>query len=203
MLGAFHYINRIADLLHVDPEFLPESLLRFPRLRQVGVFFGSKLLGRMDLANRRYPHSYEAACEKMAPVFLRATGRELAGDLEPLRARPQMVEVLRHALEERDERSLLTRQECARVHELVEQALPRGLDEAEGFHPRPDDPMEAFVFVGTRYPARTTPAMIADLVASGFDDLRILDLAHAVADANQWARVRRLIGLPSDILTPA
>jgi len=203
VIGAFHYINRIADLLHVDSEFLPEPLLRFPMLRRAGVFLGSKLLASMDLTNRRFEDSFESACRKMAPVFLRASGREPRDDLEPLRARPQLVEVLRHSLEERDERSLLSRQECARVHALVEQALPRGIDEAEGFHPRPQDPVEAFIFVGTRYPARTTPAMIAALAAAGYDDLRILDLAHAIADANQWARVHRLLGLPRDILTPA
>ncbi len=203
VLGAFHYINRIADLLHVDSEFLPEPLLRFAALRRVGVFFGSKLLGRMDLRNRSYTDSFETACAKMAPAFARATGRTLADDLEPLRARPWLVEVLRHSLEERGERSLLTREETRRVYALVEQALPRSIEEAEGFHPRPKGALEDFVFVGTRYAARTTPKMIAALAADGYDELRILDLAHLVSDANQWARVHRLLGLRRDILAAA
>ena len=78
VIGAFHYVNRVADLLHVDSEFLPEPLLRFAALRRLGVIFGSKLLARMDLRNRRYTDSFDRACEAMAPIFLRATGRELA-----------------------------------------------------------------------------------------------------------------------------
>lgn len=200
VIGAFHYINRMADLLHVDPEFLPESLLRFAFLRRAGVFLGSKVLGRMDLANRRYEETYESACRAMAPVFAEATGRPLADDLEPLRARPALVEVLRLSLEERDQRSLLSRDEFARIHDLVEAALPSSLEEAEGFHPRPQGALEAFVFVGTRYAQRTTPEMLEELRAQGCDDLRLLDLAHAVADANHWARVHRLLGLKRDIL---
>jgi hypothetical protein len=203
VVGAFHYINRIADLLHVDSEFLPEPLLRFEALRRMGVRIGSRLLARMDLASRPYEHDYAAACSAMAPVFRRATGRELAGEMEPLRERPAMIEVLRHSLEERDERSLLSRDEVARVHALVEQALPGSIDEARGFHPRPAGPVEAFVFVGTRYPARTSQAMIEALKTAGYDDLRILDLAHAVADANQWARMHRLLALDPSILIPA
>ena len=123
--------------------------------------------------------------------------------MEPLRERPAMIEVLRHSLEERDERSLLSREEVARVHALGEAALPGSIDEASGFHPRPADPVEAFIFVGTRYPARTTRSMVQALKTAGYDDLRILDLAHAVADANQWARMHRLLALDPSILIPA
>jgi hypothetical protein len=202
VLSAFHYINRIADLLHVDSEFLPEPLLRFAALRRLGVSIGSRVLARMDLANRPYREDYAAACAAMAPVFQRTTGRELTHEMEPLRARPALVEALRLSLEER-ERSLLSSEEVARIHELVERSLPRSPDEGRGFHARPSDPVEAFVFVGTRYAARTTEAMIEQLQAAGLDDLRILDLAHAVADANQWARMHRLLGLDPAVLTPA
>lgn len=202
VIGAFHYVNRMADLLHIDSEFLPEPLLRFPTLRRIGVYFGSKLLSRMDLRNRGFGVDFDSACEAMAPVFAQGTGHPLGDDLEPLRARPALVEVLRLSLEERDRRSLLPRSEVARVHALVEEALPRRIEDAEGFHPRPEGAVEAFVFVGTRYPARTTVAMIEALRAGGYDDLRILDLAHAVADANQWARVHRLLGLSRHILVP-
>lgn len=193
----------MADLLHVDSDFLPEPLLRFEAMRRLGVRIGSRVLARMDFASRSYPDGYDAACAAMAPVFRRATGRELAGELVPLRERPAMIEVLRHSLEERDERSLLARHEVARIHALVENALPGSIEEARGFHPRPADPVEAFVFVGTRYPSRTTRAMVEDLRKAGYDDLRILDLANAVADANQWARMHRLLALDPGILTPA
>ena len=49
--------------------------------------------------------------------------------------------------------------------------------------------------MGTRYAYRTTPDMIEALRQEGFDDIGILDLAIAVAEANQWARIHRLLNL--------
>jgi alkylhydroperoxidase family enzyme len=63
--------------------------------------------------------------------------------------------------------------------------------------------VESFAFVGTRYAARTTAATIDALRRAGFDDLHLLDLAVAVADANQWERLRRLTGLPAAIFAPS
>jgi alkylhydroperoxidase family enzyme len=80
------------------------------------------------------------------------------------------------------------------------EALPRSLGEATGFHARPADPLEAFAFVGRRYANRTTEAQITALRRAGYDDLGILDLAIAVADANQWARMHRLAGVPAELL---
>ena len=37
--------------------------------------------------------------------------------------------------------------------------------------------------------------MIDALRAEGYEDVNILDLAHAIAAANQWARMSRLLGL--------
>ena len=108
----------------------------------------------------------------------------------------------RLALQERDAASSLSRATIARIHGLVEEYLPASAEDAEGFHRRPLGALEAFVFVGTRYPVRTTPAMIEALRGLGYDDLGILDLATAVADANQWARMHRLLALPCDILAP-
>jgi len=202
VLGGFHFINRMADLLHVDSEFVPDALSRIGFMRRVAIFVASKLFTRMDLVNRPYDRTFEQACREMQPAFRRATGRDLDGDLDPLRARPKLVEVLRLALEERDVASSLPRSVTARVHALVEEYLPSRAEEADGFHARPADPLEAFVFVGTRYAARTTPEMIQRLRGIGYDDVGILDLATAVADANQWARLHRLLGLPRDILAP-
>jgi hypothetical protein len=87
----------------------------------------------------------------------------------------------------------------------VEKALPATVIDAQGIHPIPDDPIEAFAFVGTRYAFRTTKQMIDGLRQKGYDDLGILDLAIAVADANLWARMYRLVGLKPELfyLDPA
>jgi alkylhydroperoxidase family enzyme len=193
--GAFHFINRIADLLHVDPEALPESLRRFELLRRWSVRAAAVLLARMDLRNRTYPTSYEEALRSIAPIFERDTGRAPAEEFAPVRSRAKVIEILRLALEERDTRSSLDRDTVSRIHRTVEATLPARIEDAEGFHPRPPDPVAAFAFVGTRYAYRTTADMIDALRRQGFDDLGILDLAIAVADANQWARMHRLLGL--------
>ena len=166
VLGGFHFINRMADLLHVDPEVLPASLRRFDLVRRLGVRAAATLFAQVDLANRG--------------------GMDRA---------ERVRELVRLSVEERDGRSSLSRDLIARVHRGVEAALPIRREEVEGFHARPRDPVDAFVFVGTRYAARTTETMIRELRAGGFDDLAILDLAIAVADANQWARTHRLLGL--------
>ena len=74
-----------------------------------------------------------------------------------------------------------------------------GVIDAQGSHPVPDDPVEAFTFVGTRYAYRTTKQIIDRLRQTGYDDLGILDLAIAVADANIWARIYRLAGLKPEL----
>jgi alkylhydroperoxidase family enzyme len=155
----------------------------------------SVLLGRMDLRNRPYPISFDEARARLEA----ALGRRVGDAVEPLRARPTLVESLALAVAER-ERASLDPATRARVQRAVESALPSSMDDVAGFHRRPADPVEAFVFVGTRYAQRTTKDQIAALRAAGFDDLGILDLATAVADANQWARMHRLAGLPPDLL---
>jgi hypothetical protein len=195
VVGAFHFITRIADLLGVDPEALPESIRRVEPMRRLGVWIGSRVLRRMDLRNRPDETAWDAAVAALAPRLGGASPAALA----PLRARPKAVALIALALEERDERSTLDRATLARIHRTVEAALPHDVDEVRGFHARPADPVEAFAFVGTRYPARTTIAMIERLRSEGFDDVGLLDLATAVADANQWARVHRLLGLPPSI----
>jgi len=76
---------------------------------------------------------------------------------------------------------------------------PASVIDAQGLHPVPDDPIEAFAFVGTRYAYRTTKRMIKGLRQIGYDDLGILDLAIAVADANLWARIYRLADLKPEL----
>ncbi len=197
VLASFHFINRIADQLGVDPEVAGLGWLRRmePIRRQI-VGVTSRLLRRMDLTNRPYGRSFDDALALLpASVDRRA--------LEPLRPRPHLVEAIALAIEERDRRSRLERSTLARVYRAVEASLPACADDAGGFHVRPPDPVLAFAFVGTRYAQRTTEAMIEDLRAADFDDVDLLDLAIAVADANQWARMHRLLGLPPGIFGPS
>jgi len=195
VIGTFHFINRMADLLDIPAEALPKPLRRFEALRRLSVRLGSLLMARMDLANRVYPVSYKEALENIRPVLERSMGRALDNELLPLKSRPKLIEALQLALVERDVRSSLDRKTLARIHRVVEEGLPANIDEAEGFHDRPQDPVESFAFVGTRYAYRTTTDMIEALRQEGYDDIGILDLAIAVAEANQWARIHRLLGL--------
>ncbi len=197
--SAFHFVNRIADLLHVDSEGLPESLRRFETVRRLAVRALGAGMARMDLANRDYGKSYETALTEMEPVFTRALGQAPGGHFECVRERPKLIEVVRLALEERDERSTLDRATLCMVHGAVEEALPSCAEDSQGFHVRPADPVEAFAFVGTRYASRTTEKMIEALREAGYDDIGVLDLATAIADANLWARLHRLLGLAPEI----
>lgn len=206
VLAAFHFINRIADLLHVEGEMLPDALRRFELVRRFAVRMAGSLMRRqMDVGIRAYPKTYAEAVADITPAFVRAVGRPPENALAPLAARPKLIEAMQLALEERDERSSLDRATLARVHRTVEAALAATRDDTEGFHARPADPVEAFAFVGTRYAYRATEDMITALRRAGYDDLGILDLAIAIADANQWARLYRLTGLARDIfyLAPA
>ncbi len=199
VIGVFHFINRIADLLGVDLELLPKPLRRFELLRRVAVRAGSWILSRMDLTNRPYRRSYEEAASSIAPLLERALGRCPTAELEPLRSRPQLIEGLQLALEERDRRSGLDRTLLATVHRAVEEALPASGADLSSFHPPNPDPVADFAFVGTRHAHRTTWARIDALRRAGYDDLGILDLATAVGDANLWARLYRLVGLPPSL----
>lgn len=199
VLSTFHFINRIADLLGVPPEALPSALRRFEPLRRLGVRAASLVLRRMDLTSRPYTTSFAEVRERLESALARRIGEAV----EPLRLRPKLVESIALAVEERDRTCSLDRAVLRRVHGIVERALPRGPEEVRGFHPRPPDAVDAFAFVGTRYPRRITTDQIVALRRTGFDDLAILDLAIAVADANQWARMRRLAGLPPDLFSLA
>jgi alkylhydroperoxidase family enzyme len=195
VVGNFHFINRMADLLDVPVEVLPKPLRRFEVLRRFSVRLASLLMARMDLANRTYTVSYKEALENIRPLLEHSLGSALDIELQPLKPRPKMIEALQLALEERDVRSSLDRETLAKIHRVVEEGLPANIIEAEGFHDRPKDPVKCFAFVGTRYAYRTTTDMIEALRKEGYDDISILDLAIAVAEANQWARLCRLLNL--------
>ncbi len=196
---SFHFINRISDLLGIVTEFLPISLRRFEFLRRMSVQLLSVFMAKMDLSNREYGISYNETAKSMAPYFEDSIGKPLGDEFDAIKSRPKLIEALRLVLEERDNRSSLERGIMAKVHHTVEQALPKSMDDIKGFHTRPDGYIEDFAFVGTRYAYRTTKKMIDGLKEEGFDDLSLLDLAIAIADANQWARLYRLFDLPPEL----
>lgn len=199
IIGSFHFINRIADLLDVPLEGLPKTFRRFEFLRRLTVRLAGIVLAKMDLANREYRLSYENALTNFRFRLTSTSELELESALAAFKPRPKMVEVFQLLLEERDSRCSLGHKILAKIHTAVEKALPANVLDAEGFHPVPDDPIEAFAFVGTRYAYRTTKHMIDELRQKGYDDLGILDLAIAVADANMWARIYRLAGLKPEL----
>jgi hypothetical protein len=190
VLGTFHFINRMADLLRVDAELpLMPWLRRVEPVRRRLVRLLAVPMRRMDLAVRPYARTFDQATAALPEGVDRAA-------LAPLRPRPHLVEALAAACEERAASSLPP-ETRARVDAVVESALPASADDVDGFHDRPRDPVDAFAFVGTRYARRTTAGMIEALRARGYDDLGLLDLAIAVAGANEWARLRRLLGVPA------
>ena len=195
VIGGFHFINRIADLLDVPQEALPKPLRHFEFLRRLNVRLASILMAKMDLANRDYPLTYEEALNNLKLISNPPEEQTVKHQLTPIQSRPKLIEALQLLIEERDIRSSLDRTVLAKVHRTVETALPSSIDEAEGFHPLPKDPVEAFTFIGTRYAYRTTRELINTLRSEGYNDLGILDLAIAIADANLWARFFRLAGL--------
>ena len=174
----------IADLLGIFTELLSIPLRRFEFLRRAAVKVMSVFMAKMDLSNREYGISYDEAIASIAPTIEKSLGRPPGDDFESLRPRPILIEAIRLALEERDNRSSLAREIMARIHRTVELALPKSAEVMEGFHTRPDDPIEVFAFVGTRNAHRTTREIIEILQGESFDDLGILDLAIAVADAD-------------------
>jgi alkylhydroperoxidase family enzyme len=199
VIACFHFVNRIADLLDVPLEGLPKPLRRFGFLRRLTRRVAGVLLAKMDLANREYRLTYDNALTNLQSGLTITSEMELESALAAFKPRPKLVEVFHLLIVERDSRSSLDRKILAKIHAAVEKALPASVIDAQGLHPVPDDPIEAFAFVGTRYAYRTTKRMINGLRQIGYDDPGILDLAIAVADANLWARIYRLADLKPEL----
>ncbi|MBC2716112.1 MAG: hypothetical protein HF978_12465 [Desulfobacteraceae bacterium] len=189
----------MADLLNVSPEALPEPLRRFEFLRRFTVRIASLIMSKMDLQNREFNSSYEETLENITPLFEQALGRKPGDAFASVKSRPRLIEVFRFILEEQVIHTSLSRETLAKIHRTVEDALPAGVEDAKGFHKCPENPVEAFAFVGTRYAFRTTKDMIDDLRRMNYDDVGILDLAIAVASANYWARIHRLLCLEPEL----
>jgi len=144
VIGLFHFIDRMADLLHVAPEALPKSLRRFEFLRRLTVRIASLIMSKMDLQNRKFNSSYEETLENITPLFEQAMGRKPGDVFAPVKSRPRLIEVFRFILEERVIHTSLNRETLANIHRTVEDALPADIEDAKGFHERPENPVEAF-----------------------------------------------------------
>ncbi|CAG0977960.1 hypothetical protein MYXO_01688 [Myxococcaceae bacterium] len=188
MVGAFHVANRIADLVGIESE-IPIVQRRLRRLRSFGVRLQARVLARvLDLSNRSVEIDVAAALDEIAK--LRATAVP-----EGYRRLALAPGVAGWALSIARGLATIDANLVARVSDRVRASLASSDEDVEGLHPRPPDPLDALVFVGTRYPARTTDALVASVrEATGFDDARLTDLVFAIAAANAFERVDRLLG---------
>ena len=179
---------------------MPRPLRRIEFLRRFTVSLASRLLAKMDMDNRQYPYTFDEVFENLLTLVGNDDGGVAGTGLETFQTRPKMLEVIQLLLDEKQNRSSLDGDTSTKIHHTVEKALPENIDDIQGFHELPVDPVERFAFVGTRYAYRTTKEMIDRLRQKGYDDTGILDLAIAVADANMWARIYRLFGLDANLL---
>jgi hypothetical protein len=81
-----------------------------------------------------------------------------------------------------------------RVTRAVAAALPADESESTGFHTRPDDPLDALCFVGTRNVVRVTNEMV-DAVrrAHGWNDAPLTDQFYVISYRNAVERLDRLL----------
>ena len=190
MLGAFHFVTRIADLVGIEPE-LPIVRRRWRWLRSLGVRVQSRVMRRvMDLANR--------PIEADVPVLLAEMEKIRGGPLpEGYRSTIAAPNVAAWAHRLTLELPTLDPALLAQVSAAVAAALPASEDEATGFHGRPTDPVDALAFVGTRYAVRTTDSLV-DAVRKerGWGDGGLTELFFAISARNAFERVDRLLAAP-------
>ncbi len=190
-VAYFHFVNRVGDLVGIQSD-LPIVRPRFAALRRVGIRLHAWMVGRLvGLAPRDLDAEIDAdaALETVARVL-----GALPPGFQSLREAPNaagFLEILARAA------STVPASMREQVRAGVEAALPRGEDDAMGFHTRPEAPTEALVFVGTRYASRTTPTLIeAVRRGTGYGDPELTDLIFAIGFENAWARMRRLFAEP-------
>jgi AhpD family alkylhydroperoxidase len=190
VLGAFHFINRIADLVDV-PSDLPLVQRRWPGLRRLGVrveALGLRWL--VDLRSR--PIDVDTAALLAELEALR--GEALPPGWVAMAEAPSAVATVHAVMRELPsvDPDLL-----ARVTRAVAAALPANEEESTGFHARPADAIDALAFVGTRYPARTTDALVeAVRTQYGLGDAELTDVFYAIAVRNAVERLDRLLAAP-------
>lgn len=188
-LYAFHFINRIADLVGIRSD-LPLIQAQWPRLRRLGVRLQSAMMRRvMDLSRCDVDVDIDAAVGGMEAVV---------GPLPPgfssLRDAPNVAGLLGTVAQtaERLDPGMLQA-----IGRSVRAYLPANQEEATGLHQRPADPLDALVFVGTRYAARTTDELVDSVRRSrGFDDRGLLNVFFAISMHNGLERMKRLLAVP-------
>lgn len=184
--GAFHFINRIADLVGIESDF-PVIQRRFRGLRRLGIRLQGWAMGKWaDLSRQTVAVDVDAALAEAEAVL-----GPLPAGFSALRDVPNVAAYLTTITE-------VTRQIdpelLERVSRGVAEALPSRADEALGFHPRPADPVDALIFVGTRYAARTTDALVdAVREKTGYGDAELTDLFYAISMRNGVERMFRLL----------
>lgn len=188
MLCAFHFINRIADLTGIRSDLPVISSVKSPLWRLGAQLQGLMMRAFMRLDNRQ-PDAYDPASTLAEVGALR--GIQLPAGYKLLAEAPGPLAWLATCRDSwgRIDADLLT---C--VSAAVAAALPSSVEEIRGFHARPDDPLVALAFVGTRYAARTTNALVdAVRVARKCDDGELTDIFYTIAMCNCWERLDRLL----------
>jgi hypothetical protein len=188
-LYSFHFINRIADLVGIQSD-LPLIQPHWAWLRRMGVRLQGAMMRRgMDLSRQEVSVDVDAAVNRLSS-FVGTLPRGFVS----LHNAPNVAGILDTVC---DVVSCLNQEMFDRVGDLVRSALPANEEEATGIHTRPADPLEALVFVGTRYPARTTDDLVARVRQSeGLDDRGVLDLFYSISVHNGLERMRRLLAEP-------
>ena len=186
MLGGFHFITRVADLVDIEGD-LPIMRRRWPRFRAFGTRLQAAVFRRMmDLRNEASTVDVDALLAEME----RIRGPLPAG-YAAMHESPSAAGWAHRATVELP---TLPREMLARVTAGVAAALPASEAESTGFHPRPADPVDALVFVGTRYAARATDEMVeAVRTSQGGDAGALTDFFYAIAYRNGVERVDRLL----------
>ena len=188
-LYSFHFINRIADLVGIRSD-LPLIQRRWGWIRRLGVRTQAALMRRtMDLSHCVVDINVDEAIARFESI----TGPVPPG-FASLSVAPNVAGLLNTISEVA---AHIDRDLLQQVGELVRAALPSSKEEALGIHTRPEDPLEALIFVGTRYPARTTDELVNRARKTrGLNDRRLLDVFYAISLHNGLERIRRLLAEP-------
>lgn len=188
MLCAFHFINRIADLAGIRSD-IPAVRSSRSRWWSVGVRVQGRLMRALiDLRNRT--PEYRDPNETLA-ALARVRGIPIPPGYAVMAESPGATAWLATCLESW---TGLDPAMLSVIGRAVAEALPASPEDVTGFHARPEDPLEALAFVGTRYPARTSDALVAAVRrARGCDDGELTDIFYTIAMCNCWERLDRLL----------
>lgn len=194
---SFHFINRMAELVGIrsDMPLVRSKRTWGWRLAVRVQSLSMRLLMRLD--NLSVP---VVDVEPLLASVSAVRGFALPPGYAQLAASPGLVHWLGTAC---DMFPHVSAELLARVRRGVDEALPAALDDEPAFAPAPADPLEALVFVGTRYPARVTDGRVqAVRAAYGYDDAGLTDLFFAIGMMNCFARLDRLLRVSRAVPQP-